>query len=216
MVSYAKRKWHEIQTSSKELIAECTSVPPELLHRPAVETDSASKAEADLAWLVQALKEKVSISNRQQQLSLLTLVPQSWTLEKVSAEFGVTMYTARQSRKLQKDLGILPSVPPARGKPLPEETVELVKAFYYDDEMSRVMPGVKDFMSVKERGGKRVHKQRRLLLLNLNELHMLFKQRRPDINVGLSKFCELRPKECVTVGARGTHSVCVCAQYIRM
>jgi len=27
---------------------------------------------------------------------------------------------------------------------------------------------------------------------------------------GLSKFCQLRPKECFIVGARGTHSVCVC------
>ena len=31
--------------------------------------------------------------------------------------------------------------------------------------------------------------------------------------IGLSKFCELRPKWCVTVLSSGTHSVCVCNQY---
>lgn len=28
--------------------------------------------------------------------------------------------------------------------------------------------------------------------------------------VGFTKFCELRPKWCVTVGAAGMHSVCIC------
>ena len=25
-----------------------------------------------------------------------------------------------------------------------------------------------------------------------------------------SKFCNLRPNDCATVGARGTHSICIC------
>jgi len=46
--------------------------------------------------------------------------------------------------------------------------------------------------------------------MNLNELYQLFKMEYPDDKVGLSKFCMLRPQECITVGCRGTHSVCVC------
>ena len=30
------------------------------------------------------------------------------------------------------------------------------------------------------------------------------------MKIGLSKFAELRPKECVLAGASGTHNVCVC------
>ena len=30
------------------------------------------------------------------------------------------------------------------------------------------------------------------------------------IVVGFSKFCELRPKWCITVGSSGTHRICVC------
>ena len=169
----------------------------------------ASKAEDDIEYLVEALKNKLQVSTRQQQISLLTLAPKSWTIEQVSSALNVTKYTVRQARKLQKKSGILPSVPPARGKPLSNETMKAIKEFYYQDEVSRIMPGAKDFVSVRE-GSVRLHKQRRLLLLNLNELYVLFKERHPEIKVGLSKFCELRPKECVTVGARGTHSVCVC------
>ena len=69
-------------------------------------------------------------------------------------------------------------------------------------------PGKKDFVSVRV-GGERVHMQKRLLLQNLNELHTEFKKM-SGCNIRLSKFCELCPKWCVTVGARGTHSVCVC------
>lgn len=89
-----------------------------------------------------------------------------------------------------------------------DEVVQTVKQFYCEDEVSRVMSGAKDYVSVRE-GDTKVHKQHRLLLLNLNELHVLLKERNPGCAVRISKFCELRPKECVTVGSRGTHSVCV-------
>ena len=68
------------------------------------------------------------------------------------------------------------------------------------------MPGTKDYVSV----GKRVHKQKRLLLCNLKELYSAFKEKYPDSKIGFSKFCSLRPKWCVTVSSSGTHSVCVC------
>lgn len=29
--------------------------------------------------------------------------------------------------------------------------------------------------------------------------------------LSFSKFCDIRPKWCITVGASGSHSVCVCA-----
>ena len=57
------------------------------------------------------------------------------------------------------------------------------------------------------------YKQKRLLLCNLTELFALFKKKYPDADVELSKFCALRPKWCVTVGASGTHVVCVCVQH---
>ena len=51
--------------------------------------------------------------------------------------------------------------------------------------------------------------QKRLLLSNMREMFVAYRdQNGPEI--GFSKFSELRPKWCVTVGSAGTHSVCVC------
>ena len=46
--------------------------------------------------------------------------------------------------------------------------------------------------------------------LNLNKLYTTFKRDIPELKITISKFCDLRSKNCVTVGARGIHFVCVC------
>ena len=75
------------------------------------------------------------------------------------------------------------------------------------------MPGKKDYVSVGKGRKERIHVQKRLLLSNLNELYTEFKKINPDIKIGFSKFCTLRPKWCVSAGAAGTHSVCVCTYH---
>ena len=67
------------------------------------------------------------------------------------------------------------------------------------------MPGIKDYVSVS----KNVHKQKRLILCNLKELYATFCEKYPELKIGFSKFCSLRPKWCVPVSSKGTHSVCV-------
>ena len=67
------------------------------------------------------------------------------------------------------------------------------------------MPGKKDYVSI----GQNVHKQKRLVLCNLSELYSGFRDKYPNIKIGFSKFCTLRPKWCVLAGSSGTHSVCV-------
>jgi len=76
---------------------------------------------------------------------------------------------------------------------------------------SRIMPGMKDVISVKTNGERRLE-QKRLLLLNLKELYALFKETYPDCKISFSAFAKLRPKQCVLPGAPGTQysSVCVC------
>ena len=110
---------------------------------------------------------------------------------------------------LVKEKGILSLPDPKPGHSLPQETADLVVAFYESDESSRMMPGKKDFMSVKDAGGRR-HIQKRLVLCNLKELYQHFKDKHPSVKIGFSKFTELRPRYCVLTGASGTHSVCVC------
>ena len=55
--------------------------------------------------------------------------------------------------------------------------------------------------------------QKRLVLCNLTEAFRQFKDKMPAVQIGFSKFADVRPKECILVGAGGTHSVCVCTIY---
>lgn len=71
------------------------------------------------------------------------------------------------------------------------------------------MPGMKDYVSVIE-NGKKIQKQKRLLLYNIQEIHKKFTDAYPDEKIGLSKFQKLRPRECISAGKSGTHNVCVC------
>ena len=68
---------------------------------------------------------------------------------------------------------------------------------------------MKDFKSIEGPNGKLQHVQKRLLLLNLNELYRKYKVRHPNDKIGIYNYCALRPPYCITVGSRGTHSVCV-------
>ena len=75
-----------------------------------------------------------------------------------------------------------------------------------------MFPGKQDFVTVRTNGQKE-HIQKRLLLLNLRELYLQYKAKYPEDKIGFSKFCELRPKWCVTVNVPGAQSVCVCQQH---
>ena len=168
------------------------------------------EATDDGSEMIQQLKEKFqSTTQRSEQLQILTVLPKSWSLKKIQQEFGVSNYMARKSKELVKEKGVLSLPSPKPGPSLPPETVEMVHVFYESDEISRVMPGKKDFVSVKLEG-KRMHVQKRLVLNYLREVYHEFKEKFPDRKIGFSKFAELRPKHCILAGASGTHSVCVC------
>lgn len=160
--------------------------------------------------IIEQLKQKFHSSiDRSQQVTILTILPKSWSVQKVQEEFRVSNYMARKVKELVKNQGILSNPNPKHGCGLPLMTVNLVKDFYELDDISRIMPGKKDFVSVRQ-GDKRVHLQKRLLLSNLKELYQQFKEEYPMEKIGFSKFAELRPQQCVLAGASGTHAVCVC------
>jgi len=96
--------------------------------------------------------------------------------QQVCKEFGVSRYLVKKARQLKKAHGILASPDKKQGKVLPQEVVQAVIEFYQDEDISRMCPCKKEFVSVKE-NGMRIQKQKRLLLLNLRELHIEFKKR---------------------------------------
>ena len=147
-------------------------------------------------------KKTLGNTTFEEKIKIRTITTESWSIVKAASYFSVSEYLFRQARELKKSHGIFRK---NRGKPLPASTAEKVQFFYEDDAHSRLMPGRKDFVTIKEN----VHKQKRFLLCNLHELYILFKEQNSVLKIGFSKFCSLRPKWCVTVGSTDIPSVCV-------
>lgn len=55
-------------------------------------------------------------------------------------------------------------------------TAQLVKEFYNEDDISRMMPGKKDCVTIRDKCMK-TQVQKRLVLANLNEIYQAFKEK---------------------------------------
>lgn len=172
---------------------------------------SRSEREIELEDMMSDLKEKFSTlpNNDPLRLRILTILPKTWSAKKISEEFGCSWSFAKKAKDLRDANGVLAETTTKAGKALSKSTVENIVNFYTSDENSRIMPGKKDVVSVKNEEGRSLM-QKRLLLLDLKGLFCLYKESNEDFPVSFSKFAQLRPKECILAGGSGTHSVCVC------
>ena len=174
--------------------------------------NSTDNIESEYDILITKLKQKFKVSCKDDKIKIISLLPRSWPKKKVIEEFGASEYMVKLTRQLVKEQGILPHLSKRQGNQISEVVINCVKEFYQDDENSRLCPGKKECVSVVINNVK-VQKQKRLILLSLNELYSIYKQKYPDHKIGRSVFCALRPKWCVLPGSSGTHSVCVCKHH---
>ena len=209
-IPYGKRKLKQIRSAAQAKCAAALELSPDTLESTETETECSNCR--DLDRFVVLLKEKLRISPRQEQIKLLTLAPESWSQQKVMNEFDVSHHMVKTARRLKKDKGILSSVSAKKGRPLNQEIVDRIVDFYQSDEYTRMCPGQKDFVVIRTTEGKE-YRQKRLLLINLRELFMQYKNKYPTDKVGFAKFCELRPKWCLPVTATGMHAICVCQHH---
>ena len=145
------------------------------------------------------LKDVFSSTNdRMKHVQILAVLPQSMTVQEIMKTFGVSRYFVSLAKRLATDNNLFSILPPKKGKTLSDEVVSTVKEFYRDTINSQVLPGARDTVRVEVAESQFVTKQRLLVLDNLK-----------DREIGFTKFCLLRPKECVLAGASGTHTVCV-------
>ena len=170
-----------------------------------------SVVEEDGNSIIQVLKDELNTTkDHAKQIPMLTIF-KDWSFRKITHHFSSAMFhMIRVSKKTATNLGVLAVPGPKKYPSLEKEVIDLIVSFYELDENSRMLPGKKDFVSVKV-NNKRLHMQKRLLLINLKKLYQLFKEKHPEVKCSFSKFAALRPKHCVLAGATGTHSVCVCA-----
>ena len=151
---------------------------------------------------------------------VLTLVPDSWTIEQTLDFFGenyITKWLIREAKKLKSESGVLSTPGVKKGRPISEEVKKLVTNFYLREDNCRIMPGMKDKIVVKDTAGKRVELQKHLLLMNVDELYSIFKNeyveqgRKPPC--GRSIFSDLRPLNVILAGPKNTQTICVCVYH---
>jgi len=99
-------------------------------------------------------------------VQVLTVLPKSSSIRKVESEFKSSNYMARKTKRLVGEKGILSTPNPRSGKILSDITVDNVKQFYSSDQVSRLMPGMKHYVSVTA-NGKRQHVRLHLLSCTL-------------------------------------------------
>ena len=75
---------------------------------------------------------------------------------------------------------------------LPDNTVSLIKEFFYRPDIVYTAPGMRDEMTVWENGVKS-KLRKHFLTMFMREAFALFKEFNPDVSVSFSKFCSLRP-----------------------
>jgi hypothetical protein len=134
--------------------------------------------------MISQLKEKFKLCTlSSEKLQVLTVLPKSWSIKKTEQEFQVSNYMVRKAKKLVEEKGILSTPNPRSGKTLPSSIVDEIKHFYYSDTISRLMPGMKDYVSVCI-NGKIQPVQKRLVLCNLKEAYEQYKQKNPEKKIG--------------------------------
>jgi hypothetical protein len=111
---------------------------------------------------------------------------------------------------------IVSKTPEYKGRPLDPETIEKVIEYYQDDDISYQMPGIQDVKVVRQKGVKKTM-QKKYLMATINETYQTFKKKYPHLNIGKSKFQDLRPLH-VLLQSDTPQNLCLCKYHenIRM
>lgn len=103
-----------------------------------------------LERFVDKLRERyLKTDDKNLQFMILTLLPEDWPAAKIMKDFpGTTNYMVKKSKQIVREQGIL-CTRLRKSIDSGTEVSELVRNFYLNDDISRVMPGKKDFVSLK-------------------------------------------------------------------
>lgn len=97
-------------------------------------------------------------------------------------------------------------------KSLPLTTLNKVKEFYMDDDISRSSPNSKDVITIKKKGTRRCLSVKHMMY-PIKEVHGMFlkdnPQNNPGIKISLQKFVTLRPPNVLSF-LKFPHNICVC------
>lgn len=127
--------------------------------------------------IINKLKAKFTEPNcsRDDKIRILSILPKSWSISMTMKEFNVNKHTVLLAKELVMEQGVL-AVPSKKcGRPLDPDIKHEVLQFFNDDDISRTMPGQRDYVSTRTNSG-REQVQKRLLLSSLRETFLRFQE----------------------------------------
>lgn len=142
------------------------------------------------------------------KIQLLTVLPESLTMRYIQDQFKTTLHMVQRAKELLHNNGPLSRPEPKIGRKMSDELKKAVVDYYCNDDVSRVLPGINDCVTVN-----REKVQKRLMMCTLRECHAGYNEHHAgdeSKKISFSQFALLRPKNCVQPGSSGTHAVCVC------
>ena len=83
------------------------------------------------------MKEKLVTTSNTEKLQILNLVPDYLSRNYCSEYFGILEYLIQSARELKQRKGMLVQPSQKKGKAMAQETIDLVHAFYEDNQYSR-------------------------------------------------------------------------------
>ena len=130
-----KQKLDKVVDMYKSTIAEAYNVIKDVRDTSdsAFEESDAQWKAAELERLHDAMREKLKIASSSEKIQILTLIPDKWS-ESMHQNNLMSKYMIWTAHELNKVDGILAKLALKKGKTLPQETLDLVKSFYVDDE----------------------------------------------------------------------------------
>ena len=206
--TYAKRKLVNTSEAIKAKVEASLGIQ---LSDEEAELEKPEEVECEM---VAQIKERFQEATRREQVTLLTMLPKSWSVNKTRLTIGCSRYMAEEAKRQVARDGILSTPGAIKRQRLPVDAERLVRDYFKGRDVARIITGTKDCVRVPCPDGGREKAQKQLVLCNLREAYaLLFCQQNPQIKIGFSKFSEFRPKECVLAGGSGTHAVCVCTYH---
>ena len=129
-ISYGERKVSQVYAASAELIADVLDVSTDdITPYKSVNNAECCRKATGFDRLMESVKEKTSISIRQEKIKLLTLVPPSWTIKDSSSYFGVTKSMIKKAKKLESEKGLFAEPNKKLGKKISEDMVKCILVF---------------------------------------------------------------------------------------
>lgn len=106
--------------------------------------------------MITQLKERLQVCETyNERRFVLSVLPKHWSVQKISSEMNVSRHLAETTKKLVEEKGILCMPGPRGGRKLDDSISQLVVDFYLNDEISRMMPGLRDYKVCTSDGEKK-------------------------------------------------------------